>query len=80
MQSGAHLRADIADQTGLAPDVVDAAVDHLLRSGVLSAETLGSGCPAGGCQGCGSPTGHGCSTAETRTPGPVLLTLSRRPE
>lgn len=76
MQDGAHLRADIARRTGLPQDVVDASVEHLVRSGVLQSESLSSACPTGGCAGCGAPTGHGCVSAGQRTPGPVLLTLS----
>jgi hypothetical protein len=72
---GTASRADLAARTGLPPDVVDAAVDHLIRTGALHAETLGSACPAGGCAGCGAPTGHGCGDAAARTPGPVLITL-----
>lgn len=80
MESGAHRRSDIATMTGLPADVVDAAIEHLLRTGRLRAQTLATGCPTGGCSGCGEPTGTGCQTAATRSPGPVLVTLVARPE
>lgn len=79
MQSGAHQRSDVVRETGLPADVVDAAIDHLVRIGRLTAQPLSSGCPAGGCSGCGSPSGHGCSDAAARTPGPVLISIARPP-
>ena len=52
--AGAHSRADVARRTGLRADVVDAAVDHLVRMGRLEAAELTSGCPDGGCGVCAS--------------------------
>lgn len=57
---GATTRAEIARRTSLAADVVDAAVDHLLRIGRVATLSLKTSCPSGGCQGCGAPTGTGC--------------------
>jgi hypothetical protein len=49
---GASTRAAAGRISGLSDDVVDAAVDHLLRIGRLSELPLASGCPAAGCGGC----------------------------
>lgn len=51
----------IAKQTGLRRDLVQAIVDHLLRTGHLRAEMLSFGCPAQGCGGC--PVRAGCAVA-----------------
>lgn len=79
MSGGSTRRSDIAAATHLPSDVVDAIIEHLLATGVLTAETLATACPSGGCGGCGEPTGHGCSTASKKSPGPVLISLSRPP-
>jgi hypothetical protein len=73
MREGAGQRTVIAQRTGLSIDVVDAAMEHLTRIGVLSAQSLSSGCPSGGCSGCPAPTGHGCSAP---VGGAVMLTLA----
>ena len=61
---------DVATMTGLPRDVVDAAVEHLVRVGRLSASTLTMGCPSGGCGSCASGTSGapGCGAA---APGPA---------
>lgn len=78
--SGAGSRTDIVDRTGLAADVVDAAIDHLQRMGRLEAETLGSGCPTEGCGSCPSGTAAGKAGCGAPGPGvgrgPVLLKLT----
>ena len=80
---GVGTRADIARTTGLTPDVVDAAIAHLERTGFLVAEQLSAGCPDGGCGTC--PSGKadgsaGCGASGIGTArGPVLLKLTRRP-
>ena len=40
VEAGATTRAAIAERTGLDPDVVDGAVDHLLRLGRIAAPSL----------------------------------------
>ena len=50
----------IAARTGLAIDVVSAAVDHLVRVGQLPAP-LGGGCPMTACGGCPAASGCGLS-------------------
>jgi hypothetical protein len=73
VDDGVTTRTAIADRTGLDPDVVDAAVDHLLRLGRVSSLSLKTACPDGGCHGCGSPTGAGCGA------GPVPVSIGRPP-
>jgi len=81
-EDGAGSKADIARATGLRADVVDAAVEHLVRLGRLRAEHLGSGCPSGGCGSCASghdgAPGCGASAPSPRRAGPVLVQLSLR--
>jgi hypothetical protein len=50
--------ADIVVRTGLPRDVVDACLEHLLRTGWLRADTLASGCPDDACGSCA--VRHGC--------------------
>lgn len=73
VESGATTRDAIAARTGLDPDVVDGAVDHLLRLGRISTPTLRTACPEGGCAGCGSVTGSGC--APQAASGPAAATV-----
>jgi hypothetical protein len=81
-RSGARSRADLGRVTGLRPDVVDAAVDHLVRIGRLEARQLATGCPGGGCGSCasgvdGSP-GCGSTGPSAQRRGPVLVQLTLR--
>lgn len=83
LQDGAPSLHDVCLRTKLDRDVVDAAVDHLVRMGRISAKELAIGCPGGGCGSCasgvdGSPGcgAHGASAARS---GPVLVALSVRP-
>jgi hypothetical protein len=83
-EDGALSRAEVAERTGLRRDVVDAAIEHLLRLGRLDAKELAVGCPDGGCGTCASGHGDapGCGAAgpSARRSGPVLVSLSvRRP-
>jgi FeoC like transcriptional regulator len=83
-EDGARSRADVCTATGLRRDVVDAAIEHLLRMGRLDARELAVGCPSGGCGSCASGVGDapGCGApgASARRSGPVLVSLSvRRP-
>lgn len=50
LDAGATTRQAVAGVTGLRLDVVDAAVDFLLRTG--RARGLDTACGAGGCAGC----------------------------
>ncbi|MDR1808427.1 MAG: hypothetical protein LBR33_11045 [Propionibacteriaceae bacterium] len=58
--------ADLERVTGLPRDVLDAALDHLVFTGVLKSEALASGCPEGACGSCA--LGHSCAA---RRPGDV---------
>ena len=75
-RSGAGTVDEIAAGCGLTRDVVDAALEYLIRSGRLAAQPL-AGCPIDGCGGCpAGPAGAWCAAALSgRRPGPVLLTL-----
>jgi hypothetical protein len=78
--AGATSLTDVARRTGLDRDVVDAAVDHLVRMGRLSAGTLSTGCPDGGCGSCASgedgEAACGSTGPSAARQGPVLVTLS----
>ena len=76
IDAGAGDRDRIVAATGLTRDVVDASLEHLVRIGRLSQESLSLGCPPAGCGGCSAPTGHGCAT--TPVAGPTLVALTRR--
>lgn len=81
---GARSRAEVCARTGLRRDVVDAAVERLVRMDRLVASELAVGCPDGGCGSCASGAGDapGCGAAgpSGRRTGPVLVALSfRRP-
>lgn len=83
--AGARSIDEVARRTGLSRQVVDAAVEHLVRTGAIEARELAIGCPDSGCGSCasgradGSP-GCGAPGPSTTRSGPVLVTLSlRRP-
>lgn len=83
-EDGARSRTDVCTSTGLRRDVVDAAIEHLLRTGRLDAEALTVGCPGGGggscASGAGGAPGCGASGPSAGRSGSVLVTLSvRRP-
>lgn len=71
---GAAGRGDIARRTGLNPGTVDAAIDHLERTGRLRREHMASSCSAGGCGSC--PVNHGGAECAGPGRGPVALVLS----
>lgn len=80
--AGATSLAEVGERTGLAPDVVRASVDHLVRGGHLEAKELAIGCPTGGCGSCasghGDQPGCGASAPSAVRGGPVLVALSVR--
>lgn len=82
---GVHSVDEIVQRTGLSRGVVDASIDHLVRSGRLEARQLTVGCPDGGCGSCASGTaagapGCGAAAPSQNRSGPVLVTLQlRRP-
>lgn len=84
LADGAPSRHALAESTGLPRDVVDAALEHLVRMGRVEARELAVGCPDGGCGSCASGQGDapGCGAAgpSRARSGPVLVSLSvRRP-
>ena len=84
-EAGCGTVPEISLRTGLPRDVVDAAVEQLVRSGRVLARELQLGCPTGGCGSCalaveGEP---GCGATAPSTPGvrgrrPALVTLTLR--
>lgn len=84
-RAGVHSIDEVVQRTGLRRDVVDAAIDHLVRAGRLEARELAIGCPTGGCGSCASgltdgSAGCGSAVPSDRRSGPVLVTLSlKRP-
>lgn len=79
LEHGAGTRVGLAAQTGLDPELVDTAIDHLIRLGRIELEQIGGGCPTDGCGSC--PSGRadgsaGCGAAGPASArGPVALTL-----
>ena len=85
-EAGAGSLAEVAQRTSLAPDVVSAAVEQLVRMGRLESRELAMGCPSSGCGGCASGTVEGTAGCGAAGPDPgrrgpalVALTLRRRP-
>ncbi|MCW2777246.1 MAG: hypothetical protein JWN17_971 [Frankiales bacterium] len=76
----AHSLAEVQQATGLRADVVESAVEQLVRLGRLDREQVGAGCTTGGCGGCGSSpdAGGSCGSAHSAGSGPVLVALSIR--
>jgi hypothetical protein len=79
-ENGSASLNEVAERTSLPRDVVDAAIDHLVRMGRLSAKQLASGCPTGGCGSCASGShgqaGCGAPGPSTTRSGPVLVALT----
>lgn len=85
IESGTPTVSDMIRNTGLADDVVRAALDHLVRSGRVTSAELSIGCPSGGCGSCASALesgtpgcGRQAPDPSSRRPGLVSLTLTRR--
>jgi hypothetical protein len=79
-EAGCGTLDEVARSASLDRDVVDAAVEHLVRLGRLNAGVLAVGCPDGGCGTCATGVGDapGCGSpgpSATRS-GPVLVALS----
>jgi hypothetical protein len=81
VEAGAPTLDDVARRTGMAPDAVRAAVDHLVRMGRLGADRLTVGCADGGCGACpsGVDGAPGCGApGPSSSGGPVLVALTLR--
>ncbi|MGA4669949.1 FeoC-like transcriptional regulator [Propionibacteriaceae bacterium Y1923] len=52
VQAGARTQGEVVADTRLAPDVVAAALEHLVRTGRVATLPLVAGCPAQGCGSC----------------------------
>ena len=82
IESGAKSRKEICEISGLQPSMVDVAIEHLQRMGMLVQESLGSSCAGGGCSSCPSGTSDGtpgCGGPGTTSRGPVALVLTASP-
>ncbi len=80
--SGASSLAEVESVTGLDPDIVSAAVDHLVRAGRIEAKLLTVGCPSGGCNGCALAASDGAPACSPQASVPGrrgLVALSLRP-
>lgn len=79
MEAGAASTPAVVAATGLAPAIVDGAIEQLERLGRVRIETLAFGCPGGGCGTClwRSQDGPGCgsSTPSARAGARPGLTL-----
>lgn len=76
---GATTTEEIARATGLDRELVAVALDQLVTLGLVTRQSMSSGCPDGGCGGCPSSTGQGCASPATSPRGGVVtLSLSRR--
>lgn len=73
---GAITRKEIRVFTGLDEDIVDLCVDLLVSSGEIKPTELKGACTVGGCNSCGEDST--CHPREN-TAGPVMLTLSKKP-
>lgn len=73
VDAGISSVAEMSRRTGVAPDLLRAAMDHLVRTGRITTRSLALGCPPQGCGGC-AVTGCG-SSGTGRT---SLTLLSRR--
>ena len=68
-RAGATTRKEIAKATSLDADLVDAAVDMLLRTGRMDERVIKTACTSGGCRGC----------AEDSSCHPAPIQIGRRP-
>lgn len=73
---GAITRKEIRVFTGLDEDIVNLCVDLLVSSGEIKPTELKGACTVGGCNSCGEDST--CHPREN-TAGPVMLTLSKKP-
>ena len=82
IEAGTPTLADIARHTGLDRGVVAMAVNRLVQTGLLDAETMTAGCPPDGCGSCASGVadrpGCGAAALSASRGGPVLVSLSVR--
>jgi hypothetical protein len=79
LTAGTPTLDDVARRTGLARDVVEAAVAQLVRMGRVTSSTLSTTCPDDGCGGCAT---RGCGAHGRPAPGgrrPVLVALTVPP-
>jgi hypothetical protein len=59
VRAGARTPAQVSLRCAMPLDLVELALDQLVRAGALRAESIGGGCPTGSCDSCDT----GCDTA-----------------
>lgn len=82
LEAGASTRRAIAERSGLAPELVDLALDQLQRLGRLDAQRLAASCPGGGCRSCPAARAdgsEGCALGPDAGRGPIALVLRSAP-
>ena len=80
---GIRDRLALAARAGVTPDVLDSALVHLERLGLIGSQPLAGGCADQGCGACPSGTADaapGCGSGGSAPPnrGPVAIVLRRR--
>lgn len=81
IESGATTIDEVAVRCGLSHDLVELAIDQLVRMGRLDARELSHGCPSDGCRTCTSAAEDGSPACGSDRPsaqrsGPVLVAWS----
>jgi hypothetical protein len=79
LTAGTSTLDEVSRRTGLGRDVVQAAVQHLVRLGRVTAQTLSMTCADAGCGGCPASS---CGSRDRPAPAgrrPTLVALSVRP-
>lgn len=76
---GAATTDEIARATGMDRELVAVALDQLVSLGLVTRDSMSSGCPDSGCGGCAAPGGPACASGgSVPRRGVVTLALSRR--
>lgn len=77
IEGGAGSLGEIERATGLARDVVEASVDHLVRLGRLEPRRVAFGCPLGSCADCHGATATDAACGPGAGPGLTAWTVVR---
>ena len=74
VEAGISSIAEMSRRTGVAPDVLRASLDHLVRTGRIATQSLAIGCPPAGC---GGSLVKGCGSGESSRTNLTLLSRRR---